>query len=318
MIVTLTANSAMDYTVFVDEWQFNRTLRATKTVNSIAGKPTNVSWMLKDIGIDSLALGFRAGRIGEEIMQMLAEKGIQTDFITVEGESRRNLVIVIANGREQTTITSSTLVVTPAHEEQLLLKLRDTLSIASCVVIGGTLPKDITLDFYTRAIRLCNEHHVPVVFDASEPWLKYGLMGSPTYVKPNQEEVSQLVGSEISTLAQAMSAAVSIRDTYHTHPIVTLGSQGALALLDDGAYRIHPINVRISSTAGAGDAVVTGIAASIYRKQPIIEGLRLGFAMATAVITQPGTAQFDAAHIQDYLGQVRIEKIDPAMLEQGQ
>ena len=43
MIVTLTANTTMDLTLHIPSLQKNQTIRATKTLQSIGGKPTDAS-----------------------------------------------------------------------------------------------------------------------------------------------------------------------------------------------------------------------------------------------------------------------------------
>jgi fructose-1-phosphate kinase PfkB-like protein len=79
-----------------------------------------------------------------------------------------------------------------------------------------------------------------------------------------------------------------------------------LALLPDRAYRIPPLQVEVINAAGAGDAIVTGLAASIERGQPIEEGLRLGFACATATLLCPGTAECRREDIEHFLNQIEL------------
>ena len=71
MIVTVTANTTLDQTLFVSAFQKNRTMRATDTVQSMGGKPTDASWILGELGIGSLALGFAAGTTGDRVESML-------------------------------------------------------------------------------------------------------------------------------------------------------------------------------------------------------------------------------------------------------
>jgi 6-phosphofructokinase 2 len=52
--------------------------------------------------------------------------------------------------------------------------------------------------------------------------------------------------------------------------------------------------------------VLAGLAASIARGEPIEEGIRLGFAAATAVVTTPGTAECYRADIERYAAQIEV------------
>jgi 1-phosphofructokinase family hexose kinase len=306
MIVTVTANTTLDLTVFVPSFQKNRTMRAFQMVQSMGGKPTDASWILGEIGIPSLALGFAAGLLGQKVERLLQARNVTTDFIPVEGETRMNVVIIDAEDQTHTTITTSTLKVSAEQIEALHHKYEATLDRATCVVAGGTLPIGMDASFYARVIRAARDRNIPVIFDASEPNLRPGLAACPNYIKPNRDELSALMGYPIDSFDMAYQAGRKILAQYGTASIVTFGSDGALAVLPDRAYRIPPLKVDVVSPAGSGDAVLAGLAASIYRQQPIEEGLRLGFAAATAVVLQPGTADCRREDVERFLPQIEL------------
>ena len=136
MIITLTPNTTLDQTVLISAFQLNRTIRATRSLYGMAGKPTDASWILAELGMPSRALGFAAGAIGQKIELMLHARDITTHFVQVEGESRVNMVIVCEDGSGQSTITTSSLEVKPQHIEALLAQFEAALDEASCVVLG--------------------------------------------------------------------------------------------------------------------------------------------------------------------------------------
>ena len=75
MIVTLTPNTSLDQTVMIPAFELNHTIRATKSQYGMAGKPTDASWVLAELGLPSLALGFVAGAIGQKVETMLRSPG---------------------------------------------------------------------------------------------------------------------------------------------------------------------------------------------------------------------------------------------------
>jgi 1-phosphofructokinase family hexose kinase len=306
MILTVTPNTTVDLTLFVNGYVKDRTMRATSNVYSMGGKPTDASWILGEIGIPSLAIGFAAGSIGEKIKSMLTARGVQTDFIPVGGESRINTVIVDTADNTMSTITTSTLLIQPAHMDVLKQKYETALKDASCVITGGTLPKDVPPSIYTSYIAMAKQHGVPVIFDAQGDNLAAGLISQPDFVKPNRYELAGLVGYDINTLEDAYLAGCTLVERYHTTPIITLDGDGALAVTADRAYYVPPIKVDVVSAAGAGDAMLAGLAASLLRKQPLEEGLRLGAAAATAVLLMPGTADCRRADVERFLPQVKV------------
>ena len=306
MIVSLTPNTTLDLTVFVPRLTTNTTIRATRTVHSLGGKPTDASWILGRRGIGSLALGLAAGAVGEKVAGMLREFNVTVDFLEVAGETRINTVIVDEAAGEHTTITSASMQVRPADVRALLARYAGALAGASVVITGGSLPPGMSPDFYADAIHLANERGLPVIFDAAPPNLQAGLQARPAFVKPNQQELSALAGGELRSLAEIYRAAREMQAQSGAQVVVTLGEAGALALLEGRSYRIPPIPVDVSSPAGAGDAVLAGLAQALQQKLPIEDGLRLGIAAATAVCLQPGTAAYEVADMQRFLPRVEL------------
>ncbi len=305
-VVTITANTTIDLTLLIPSFQPGKTIRATENVISIGGKPSDVSYVLAQMGQPSLALGFAAGAFGQRARQILHAAGVQTDFVEVEGESRINVLIATADDRKQTTITSSMLRVLPEHIAQFEAKLAAALPGAACVMMGGTLPQGVAPQHYAAWIRECRTAGVYVLFDADEPNLSAGLEAAPDLIKPNRDELSRLSGRPIQTIADAYAAAREIVTRCGTAVVVTLGGDGALAVLPDAAWHIPPLDVPVVSAGGAGDAVVAGIAESIQRGEPFEMGLRRGFAYAGAVVQQAGTAQLDPAEARRLMPLVEI------------
>ena len=122
MIITLTANTTLDHTVVISALEKGHTIRASQNTFSMGGKPADASFILGELGVTSHALGFAAGTIGQKVGSLLRTRGVTTDFIQVGGETRINTIIVTEDGGEQTTITTSTLEVSPAHLEELRTK----------------------------------------------------------------------------------------------------------------------------------------------------------------------------------------------------
>jgi 1-phosphofructokinase family hexose kinase len=306
MIVTVTPNTTLDQTLFVSAFQKGRTIRATQSVQSMGGKPTDASFILGELGLPSLALGFAAGAVGDRVETMLRARGVTTDFIRVGGESRLNVIIVDESDNTHTSITTSSLDVQPVHTVMLRQQFERALGEASCVVLGGTLPNGIPPKFYADLIRLARTRGLPVIFDASGPNLNAGLTGRPTFIKPNRDELAGLAGGPVESLEQAYRIGRMVLDRYDTAPIITLDDEGGLAVLPDRTYRIPAIPVEVVSAAGAGDAILAGLAAAFERGLSVEDGLRLGFAAATAVCLTPGTADCRKEDVQRFLPQIEL------------
>lgn len=306
MIVSLTPNTTIDLTVFIPKMVPDTTIRATQTHYSLGGKPTDASWILGRMGVSSLALGLAAGSIGDKVKAMLEAFGVTVDFVEADGETRICTVIIDESSGEHTTITSASMSVTSDHLDQLRERYAQALNGASVVITGGSLPPGMTPEFYVEAIEMAHDRALPVIFDASQPNLGVGLAARPTFIKPNNHELSALVGRKLDSIDALYAAAQEVLSRFGAQVALTMGVDGALAVLNERSYRIPPIPVEVSSPAGAGDAVLAGLAHAIHFGTSIEEGLRLGVAAATAVCMQPGTAAYDVKDMQRFLPQVEL------------
>ena len=305
-IITITPNTVLDQVLIVEALHKGKSLKAVEALQAMGGKPTDAAYILGELGVPSVAWGFAAGITGMKIAQMLQERGVTVEFTQVNGESRLIVLIIDQSDRTQTTISTSTLEVLPEHITALKTRYEQSLSAATVVVLGGSMPNGVTPQLYTELIALAKTRGIPVVFDAGEPNLSAGLAAQPDYIKPNREELAGLVGYPIDSIETAYKAGREILEKHGTIPVITLREQGGIAVLPDRAYFIPPQQVEVISAAGAGDAVLAGIAASIHQGQSIEEGLRLGFAAAAAVLLSPGTANCSRADVQAFLPKIEL------------
>ena len=99
MIYTVTFNPAIDYVVHMEEITIGQINRSRSEQIYCGGKGINVSLVLSTLGIASKALGFVAGFTGLAIEKGIAEQGVETDFIHLEGGSSR-INVKIKSGAE--------------------------------------------------------------------------------------------------------------------------------------------------------------------------------------------------------------------------
>jgi 1-phosphofructokinase family hexose kinase len=306
MIITITPNTALDRTLFVPAFKNGAVMRATRALLSMAAKGTDASLVLAELGEPTTALGFAAGIAGRQMESMLRQRGVQTDFTWVEGETRVNTVVMSEDGEARFTICADALIIHPEHVSALQERYRAALGSATCIIVGGSLPSAVPADLHAGFIEEARRGGLPVILDASGPGLLAGLKAGPTVVKPNQEELAQLAGHSISGLREAYQAAVTLRDAYGASVVTTMGPNGALAVLPTRVYHIPPMNVEVRSTAGAGDAVLAGLGVALSRGEALEEGLRLGFAAAAAVLATDGTADCRREDVMRFVPQVRL------------
>lgn len=306
MILTVTLNTSIDRTLFIKDFAWNQTIRASQSVLGMGGKAADASWVLGELGYENTAMGFAAGDSGKLMEKMLRQRGCKTDFVWVEGETRTNVVVVSEEGKGQSTLVSQGLKIGTSDLAKFRKKFAGALKKARCALIGGSIPQGLEAAVYTDLVRQAREAGVPVVFDASGPGLGAGMEGRPTIAKPNIDEIRDLSGESVVSIEDAYRVGVTLHKKYGTMLVITLGKEGALALLGDRAYRIPVLKIDVVSSAGAGDAVLAGLSAALSQGKPVEDGLRLGFAAAAAVCLTPATADCSRADVDRLLPQVKL------------
>jgi 1-phosphofructokinase len=306
MIVTVTPNTGIDYTMAVPHFELNKTIRSSEQAWGMGGKTTDVAWILGQLGVPVRALGFAAGFTGEQMVRMLNDRGVVTDFTWVDGETRLNVIIVCSDGSGQSTITSSRLSVSRHHIATFQSQCLAALEAASCLVLGGSLPADVSLEFYPQLIDQARQRDIPVIFDSSGPALRLGIQAHPSLIKPNRDELCELLGFLPTSLPEYHSAAKMLQEQFGTDVIATMGSEGAVVVFGERSYHIPPLSIPVASAAGAGDGILAGMALAYSRGEPLENGLRYGFALAGAVLQTLATADFRVDDYHALLPQIEL------------
>lgn len=306
MILTVTLNTGLDHTLFLDQLRLGYTQKVRASTISMAGKPADASWVLSTLGIPNLATGFAAGELGKKMEAMLRQRGAQTDFLWVVGETRLNTVLVVDGDSYQTTLTTETLQITPADIAAFYEKQAGLLQRSDAMIIGGSAPRMVGPEVYRSLVAAAAERGVPVVLDASGPYLEYGLQGCPTVIKPNQQELEDFLSRPLPHPEDVLAAARELRERHRVAVVATLGKEGAFAVLPGRDYFIPALDVPMVSPAGAGDATVAGLAAALANRQPLEEGVRLGLAAAAAVLMQPGTADCRKEDVERLYKEIKL------------
>ena len=121
MIYTVTFNPAIDYVVHTGGLALGSVNRSQSEEMYFGGKGINVSMILAELGVRSIALGFVAGFTGEAIEQGVRSKGIETDFVCLpDGNSRINVKI---KSGEETEINGQGPDIGPEAIEKLYARL---------------------------------------------------------------------------------------------------------------------------------------------------------------------------------------------------
>lgn len=288
MIYTVTLNPCLDYVMDVDGFQAGEINRSSAEQVYPGGKGINVSQVLDALGVENAAVYFSAGGTGAFLTRLLEERGIATREVRL-AEGRTRINVKIRSDRE-TAINAKG----PAVTEADLAKLYEKVSEAGegdVVVLSGNVPSTLSAEIYAEIGRLARWSGAEFVVDATGASLMTSLKEKPLFVKPNHEELGEILGREIETPEEAIEGARMLQREGARIVLVSMGSRGAALLWHDGsAYRADNPNIEVRNTVGAGDSMVAGFLTALLRDAGPEEALALGVAAGSATAMSDGLA----------------------------
>ena len=256
MIYTITFNPALDYIMRGENMIMGITNRSVSEDIQFGGKGINVSVILNRLGVDTTAVGFIAGFTGDELCNKLSETGIRTDFVKLKnGFTRINVKI---KDKTETEFNAAGPDITQNDIDELFKRL-DNIKQGDTVVLAGSIPKSLPQDIYEKIAEFLKSKNIRFAVDATGDLLLNVLKYKPFVIKPNNFELQEILGSEIGSDEDLISAAKKLQDMGALNVLVSLGGDGALLLDANGivhkvkAHKITPVN-----TVGAGDSMLAG------------------------------------------------------------
>ena len=290
MIYTVTLNPALDKTVEILSFTVDSVNRITQMRTDPGGKGINVSKVIGKLGSKSIATGILGGATGMAIQSALENMGLESSFHFAEGETRTNLKVVDPACHTNTDINEPGLTVSEDLLNNLLNELLAKLGGEDIVVLSGSLPKGAPKNTYYTWVKACRETKAKVILDADGELLKAGLEAGPYLIKPNNHELSGLLGEKLETPKELERAARSLMDQYGIAKIVvSMGGEGALYVTGDATVYAEGLKVPVGSTVGAGDSVVAALAVAEEAGMSLEEAVRLSTATGAANVMCSGT-----------------------------
>ena len=323
MIVTLTPNPSLDRTVTLPGPLVRGGVnRLSGVVVEPGGKGVNVARVLVSAGQpaaavlpaaahDPLLLALEAAAAAPSA----GSAALSTRAVTVAAPARINTAVTEPDGTT-TKLNEPGAALSPQEVDAVETALLEAVTAAAAgegagarhwAVLSGSLPPGVPVDWYARLVRLLRESApgLRIAVDTSdEPLaaLAAGLPESaPDLVKPNGEELGQLVGlladramaleegAAHGDLAPVADAARILVDLGLGAVMATLGPAGAVLVTGGGAWHATAPKVPVASTVGAGDSSVAGYVLADVRGGDEPERLRTAMVYGSAAASLPGT-----------------------------
>lgn len=310
MILTVTMNPSVDIAYHLDSLVIDTVNRVGETHKTPGGKGLNVTRVLSQLGEHVVASGLLGGKIGEFLELELDKAGIKHSFHKVSGETRN--CIAILHDRQQTEILEPGPEISEKEAAEFMDHFAKIVPDYEIVAISGSLPKGMPADYYSKMIEHCNNNDVPVVLDCSGNALLEVLKGKskPTAIKPNIDELSQILGTEVGDDFSSLKSALS-NDVFEgiEWVILSLGPNGVFAKHGDKYYKVNIPVISIVNPVGSGDSMVAGITAALCSFQTDEDLLKMANSLGMLNAQEKQTGKVNLSNYDKLFKQIEVIEV---------
>jgi 1-phosphofructokinase len=310
MIVTVTLNPALDKTLDIEEFTLDSVNRINNIRMDAGGKGINVSKVLKELSMPSVATGFLGGETGNYIKHYLDTIAVKNDFVFIKDPTRENIKIVDQKNNTFTDINDPGPVISAAKTQEFKEKIKTLADENQLFILAGSIPQGLDQDIYYKIIDILKSKDAFVVLDTYGKPFTEALAAKPDLIKPNIEELEDYLGIKLTTKEEIIAAVKEhLIEKGITYVAVSLGADGALLISKDQSLYAKGMNVHVKSTVGAGDAMVAGLVYGFNNKLPLKEILKYGSASATANVMTAGSKTGEIEQIESLLNQIEVKEL---------
>lgn len=286
-------------------------MRTNHMVTCVGGKGLNSAVVLRFLGAETVGMGFFAGKIGEELVELLGEYGIIPEPVWVGGTNRIAHVIAEEKTNIHSHVIAGEVVVSTEQKQEFVDKFKKRVKDAEWVIFAGSLPPSLNVDFYSELIAIAKEANVPSLIDSQKQYVVEAIKAKPEIVKMNWEEFEWTFNKKAETLEALIQQTKELyAEKNIKNLVITLGKNGILVLTSEGNYLAKAPFQKPVNAAGAGDAVSSTLAYRLSKGDSWESALRWASAVSAATVLTERTGDVDMKDVEHIYKEVEVKKIE--------
>lgn len=308
-ILCVTPNVAIDRLLSVPSLAAGSVVRARSSQVSCGGKGVNVARALRRLGQRVRCAGLLGGEAGCRAADGARREGLNAAWTWIAGETRTCIIVVDDRGAA-TVINEPGPVLEAGDWEHFTDDVRAAAE-AGCaaVAICGSLPPAAPTGAMARLVIAASGDGRPVWVDIGGESLADALCAGPAGVKINAEEAAAFFGSPVTTIADVLRAARTLRLRGASQAIVTAAAAGAVLATAEGTWLARPPELAPVNVVASGDAFLAGLLAGFADGLDPPGALRRAAAAGAANTQSLGLADIDAVVVERLAARTVIEQL---------
>lgn len=306
-ILTLTLNPTIDVSTSVGRLAPIHKLRCGPARRDPGGGGINVARVVRRLGTHAIAVYPTGGLIGALLYKLTSEEGVENRTVPIAGETREDFTVLEeASGQQYRFILPGPHL----SEGEWTACLDAVLSfdgLPRFIVASGSLPPGVPAGFFATLAKAVRQKGAKLVVDSTGPVLKAALPEGVHLIKPNLNELRDLMDEPLVCKADWLDASRRLIAAHGLERVaLTLGEGGAMLVARDEAWFAEGLPVKPVSAVGAGDSFLGAMVWALNAGRSNEEALRYGVAAGSAAVLAPGTALCSKDDIERLLLEVKV------------
>ncbi|MDA3613315.1 ribokinase [Polluticaenibacter yanchengensis] len=221
---------------------------------------------------------------GKQSIKGYKDEGINVDKIFIDESAPSGIALISVDG-----VGENSILVAPGANSNLLPadldKVIEEIKQAGILLMQLEIPM-ASIEYAAEA---AFNNNVKVILNpAPAGKLSRKLIDCLFLIVVNESEAEYVSGVSVSDEATAIEAAKKISDMGVKNIIVTLGSDGVIAMIDREVFKVPAIKVEAIDTTAAGDTFCGVLSVGIMEGMPVIEAIKLANKAAALSVTRMG------------------------------
>lgn len=309
-IATVTLNPAIDHTAMIANFTPGEVNRVTWEQVDPGGKGINVASFLREFGFSIAVSGFLGQDNLDLFQRFFTEKQLDDYCVRVDGKTRVNIKIIDEVQNRVTDVNFPGHIVSTEHIQSLSQVLEVLTKTHDWFILSGSIPHGVPDTIYADLIRQLTARGKTVILDASGASFQQAIQAAPYAIKPNIDELQELVGASLPTPPDIVQAARDLLAQGIQCVVVSMGAQGALFVEAEQAVWARSPAVAVKSTVGAGDAMVAGLVTGKLRYYSLADCARLATAFSIGALSHIGPRLPPKTTIEADMHRVVIQRLE--------
>jgi 1-phosphofructokinase family hexose kinase len=286
-IITIGLSPCWDRIIEVKDinWGEHKIVSAQNTAP--AGKALNINKAFAQMAQKSIAAGLWGCDDWNEMKQATADlkKFVQIRFTKAKGKTRENITIIDTAKKRQIHLRSRSNLADGKSIAGLNKDLQRIITKNSICIFAGAMPEGKILDKTIELIETAKRKGAKIVIDTSGDALREIVAGGRLFlIKPNVEELGELVGKKIPNEKGAITAAAKKLLKKSEFILVSRAHKGAILISKDVilSARYAGRKYAVYNTVGCGDFLLAGFIGGFCETGNVRKALERGIKAATA------------------------------------